>query len=238
MGRVEVHKRALAIRHVAFEDLGHFGLALEGAGYTVSYRDVGLHGVDTGEADAADLLIVLGGPIGAYEDDRYPFLNVEVEILKARLAAERPTMGICLGAQLMARALGGRVYPGAEKEIGFGALELTAAGRQSCLAHFENQPVLHWHGDTFDLPEGAVLLASTRVCKNQAFAFGPSAVAFQFHPEAGAAGFEQWLIGHACELAGAGKDVNELRAAYAKHAPEVRPRAEACLREWLRAPAQ
>ncbi|HVZ83119.1 MAG TPA: glutamine amidotransferase [Terracidiphilus sp.] len=226
-------RTALAIRHLAFEDLGHFAPVLAEAGYAVDYLDIGLDPLDAQRTAAADLLIVLGGPIGVYEDDKYPFLTAEIALLTERLAARRPTLGICLGAQLMARALGARVYPGPAKEIGFAPLALTEAGRASCLAVFENQPVLHWHGDTFDLPAGATLLASTAVCMQQAFALGRNAIGFQFHPEAGAPGFERWLIGHTCELAAAGKSIPELRASYAHLAPHLAEPAQRCLRLWL-----
>jgi len=226
-----MNKSAVVIRHLAFEDLGHFAPVLAEAGYDARYCDVGLDALDA--AATADLLIVLGGPIGVYEDDKYPFLADEIALLTARLAAKRPTLGICLGAQLMARALGARVYPGPAKEIGFAPVTLTEAGRASCLAGFEGKPVLHWHGDTFDLPAGAMLLASTAICTQQAFAFGQNAIGFQFHPEAGAAGFERWLIGHTCELAAAGKSVHALRADYERLAPTLAKPAQECLRQWL-----
>ena len=150
---------------------------------------------------AADLLVVLGGPIGAYEEELYPFLADELRVIERRLAAGRPVLGICLGSQLMARALGARVYPGTGKEIGWAPLQLTAAGRDSCLAPLGGgAPVLHWHGDTFDLPKGASLLASTPRYKNQAFAWQRHGLALQCHIEATAAGLERWYIGHACEI--------------------------------------
>ena len=102
----------------------------------------------------------------------------------------------------MARALGSRVYPGPAKEIGWAPIALTAAGKQSVARHFEGTPVLHWHGDTFDLPTGTELLASTTICQNQAFRYGHHGIAFQFHPEGSARHFERWLIGHAAEIAG------------------------------------
>ena len=130
-----LNKSCVAIRHVGFEDLGAFAPAIRDAGYDVRYWDVGEQELRMLDPLAADLLIVLGGPIGAYEDDDYPFLGQEIEILERRLAANRPTMGICLGAQLIARAAGGRVYPGDVKEIGFAPITLTDAGRDSCLSH-------------------------------------------------------------------------------------------------------
>lgn len=226
-------KTAVAIRHLAFEDLGCFEPALARAGYKVHYYDVGVDELWALEPVKTDLIVVLGGPIGAYEDDKYPFLTEEVDILEQRLRAGRPTIGICLGAQLMARALGAKVYPGPEKEIGFAPLTLTAEGRASCLAAFSDASVLHWHGDSFELPDGAVRLASTAVCENQAFAFGRNAIAFQFHPEAGADGFERWLIGHTLELHQAGRPVAQLRAEHKALAPDLARRAAACLEGWL-----
>lgn len=222
-------KTAVVIRHLAFEDLGHFAPVLAESGYRIHYCDVGLDPFD----EAADLLVVLGGPIGVYEEDKYPFLTDEIKRIEARLATQRPTLGICLGAQLMARSLGACVYPGPAKEIGFAPLALTEAGRASCLAPFAGKPVLHWHGDTFDLPAGATLLASTEICEQQAFSYGRNAIGFQFHPEAGAAGFERWLIGHACELSAAGKSIPSLRADHERLAPQLAAPAQACLRQWL-----
>ncbi len=225
---------AVAIRHVAFEDLGAFHAPIERAGYRVHYYDVGLDPLWTLEPVKTELVVVLGGPIGAYEDDKYPFLRDEIDLLEERLAAGRPTLGICLGAQLIARALGARVYPGPAKEIGFSPLTLTQDGRASCLAPFDGEPVLHWHGDTFDLPKGAVRLAFTAACQNQAFAYGRNALAVQFHPEAGGDAFERWLIGHALELAKAGIDVGKLREEQTALGADLNRRAEASITAWLK----
>ena len=191
-------KTAAAIRHVHFEDLGTFEPILRQQGYAIRYFDAGADDLRSNEIRDADLLIVLGAPIGAYEEDKYPFLTSELKILESRLAAVRPMLGICLGAQLFARAMASRVYPGPAKEIGWSPLVFTEAGKRSVLRHLEGAPVLHWHGDTFDLPDGAELLASTALCRNQAFTHGCNVIAFQFHPEASAKHFERWLIGHAC----------------------------------------
>ena len=226
-------RKAVAIRHVGFEDLGSFATPLRRAGYELTYIDAGVDQFDAVAESNLDLLVILGGPIGAYEEAEYPFLNAELGLLERRLAADRPTLGICLGAQLMARALGARVFPGPAKEIGWGDLQLTPAGLTSPLRHLDGHPVLHWHGDTFDLPEGCELLASTRVCRNQAFARGPNLLGLQFHPEVLVASIEKWLIGHAIELASAGIRPSSLRRDTATFGPALEDKAAALLRDWL-----
>jgi GMP synthase (glutamine-hydrolysing) len=227
-------KQALALRHVAFEDLGTLGPVLAGRGYGVEYREAGdgLAGLDP---LAPDLLVVLGGPIGACDDALYPFVGEEAALLARRLAAGRPTLGICLGAQLMARALGARVYPGPAAEIGWAPLALTAAGAASPVRHLagDRTSMFHWHGDTFDLPAGATLLASTAAIPHQVYSHGRHALAFQCHPELAAGALEQWLIGHAVELGQAGVDPRTLRAETARHAAALAAAAARCLGEWL-----
>jgi GMP synthase (glutamine-hydrolysing) len=228
-------KTAAAIRHVHFEDLGAFETVLTGSGYHVQYWDAGICDLHATELANSDLLVVLGGPIGVYETDRYPFLTDEIALIEKRLNFARPALGICLGAQLFARGLGASVYPGPAKEIGWAPVTLTAAGKRSPLKSLENVSVLHWHGDTFDLPEGAELLASTSICRNQAFSYGKSVLAFQFHPEASAKNFERWVIGHAVEISNApGVSVTNLRSETARFAPESAPLGQQCLREWLK----
>jgi len=142
------------IQHLAFEDLGSFEPVLREHGMAITSLQAGVDDIAPA-IDAADLVIVLGGPIGVYEHEVYPFLTTELQALKQRMQAQRPTLGICLGAQLMAQAAGGRVYPGGTKEIGWGTLVLNDAAERSPLRHLKDTAVLHWHGDTFDLPPGA-----------------------------------------------------------------------------------
>lgn len=220
----------VALRHVGFEDLGAFEAPLAAAGFAVRYHDVPAQGLAGFDPLAPDLLAVLGGPIGAYEEEIYPFVGDEIALIRTRLAARRPTLGICLGAQMMARALGAKVYPGRGKEIGFAPL--TAA--RGLLSEYENQPVLHWHGDVFDLPEGAERLASTPLCDNQAFALSEFALGFQCHPEARPQGFESWLVGHAAELAGAGISPAALRRQMAAHGAASAARGAAMITKWLK----
>jgi GMP synthase (glutamine-hydrolysing) len=229
-------KTAIAIRHVHFEDLGSLEPILKEAGYGIRYLDCGVDDISAITPAAPDLLFVLGGPIGVYEDHIYPALRDELRLLESRLQVNRPTVGICLGAQLMARALGARVYPSGSKEIGWAPITLSAAGRESAFRHLgeDNIAVLHWHGDTFDLPHEATLLASTALCRNQAFSWGANAVGFQFHPEATAARLEQWFIGHACELAAAQISVAKLRADTALYASRLEVQTRKCFAEWLK----
>ncbi len=228
-------KTVLAIRHVAFEDLDHFAPLLTERGYAIRYCEAGYDDLTALDPSSDDLLVVLGGPIGVYEDEAYPFIHDELRLLRARLQAGRPTLGICLGCQMIAQALGARVYPGGRKEIGWKPLILTEAGRQSPLAAFADlAPVLHWHGDTFDLPEGATLLASSDLYPHQAFSWGSCALALQFHIETTARGLERWFIGHAGEIAQtAGLSVSALRADSAHYAVDAGVKGRQCLAAWL-----
>ncbi|MGY3484670.1 GMP synthase (glutamine-hydrolyzing) [Bradyrhizobium sp. USDA 4011] len=226
-------RTVVAIRHLAFEDLGAFEDVFRQSGLDVRYVDAGIDDLSSLDPGDDDIAVILGGPIGAYDDSKYPFLKVEADYIERRLGHKRATLGICLGAQLMARSLGARVYPANDKEIGFFPVDMTRDGNRSCLASLLGEPVLHWHGDTFDLPSGAVRLASTQICENQAFSFGDNAIAFQFHPELGSVGFERWLIGHTCELAVVGIDVCKLRREYKSLRFKLEARARACLRLWL-----
>lgn len=220
------------IGHVAFEDLGSFGPEFKARGCVLETLQAGVD--DLGLPLEPDLVVVLGGPIGVYEEDRYPFLAQEIGFIRKRLEAGKPTLGVCLGAQLMAAALGAKVYAGPAKEIGWKKLALTDAGKASCLAPLDDVAVLHWHGDTFDLPDGAELLASTDICKHQAFRLGDFALGLQFHPEARARDMERWFIGHTCELGGAGVDIPGLRADSSRLAPVLEKSGSEVLRRWLR----
>lgn len=226
-------KTAIAIRHVAFEDLGTLRRVLEMRGYRIEYREAGVDRLDTAALDQADLLVALGGPIGANDEAQYPFLEQELRLLQARLRQRRPTLGVCLGAQLMARALGAKVAPMGHKEIGYAPLKLTEAGRVSALAPLADAPVLHWHGDQFAVPRGAQWLAASERCPHQAYAVGDYALGLQFHLEAEPQQLERWLIGHSGELAAAGIDPRELREQNRRHGEALTALAAQVLTRWL-----
>lgn len=228
---------AVALTHIAFEDLGSLADVLGERGFSIQTLNVCMSDVATLEALNPDLLVVLGGPIGALETEAYPFLTAEIALLGRRLAAGKPTLGICLGAQLMAAALGAAVYPGKHgKEIGWGPLS-AAADAASCPALAEllapGVQVLHWHGDTFELPPGATHLAKTARYPNQAYAVGQHALGLQFHPEVQASTLERWYVGHACELSAAHVDVAQLRADSARFAPGLEDAARRFWGRWL-----
>ncbi|HLJ20965.1 MAG TPA: glutamine amidotransferase [Stellaceae bacterium] len=226
---------ALAIRHVPFEDLGSFAAVLRERGFAVAYRDAGLDDLGARELVDADLLIVLGGPIGIYEAKEYPFLKGEIAVVERRLRLGRPVFGLCLGSQIMAKALGARVYKGKRKELGWSPLTLTEAGRKSALAELgARTSVLHWHGDTFDLPGGAERLASTPLYPNQAFAWRSHALALQFHIETTVRGLERWFIGHALEIATTrGVKLEKLRRDTRRVGPRLGERGPRVLNAWL-----
>jgi GMP synthase (glutamine-hydrolysing) len=227
-------KSAVAIRHIHFEDLGVVEPFLRRQGYVLRYLDAGVDDLAAVDVASPDLVVVLGAPIGAGDEESYPFLADELALVRHRLDVERPLLGICLGAQLIARVLGAEVKPMGVKEIGFSPLTLTEEGKASPLAALGTVPVLHWHGDQFGIPPGATRLAYTDVCANQAFAMGRAVLGLQFHLEADPAKIERWLLGHACELGQAGVDPREIRrqarefgAALSAAAPEV-------VGQWLR----
>jgi GMP synthase (glutamine-hydrolysing) len=224
-------QNAVAIRHVSFEDAGILGDVLAARGIGLRYLEAGID--DLTPAKDADLLLVLGGPIGIYEFDRYPFLKHELATIEAAVKQGTPVAGICLGCQALAAVLAARVYPGKQKELGWDVLTLTEEGKASPLGVLEGVHILNWHGDTFDLPAGATRLASTDLTPNQAFAYGPDVLALQFHVELPARDLERWLIGHTGELASSKVDLGAMRAETARLAPAANDAGKRLFNAWL-----
>jgi GMP synthase (glutamine-hydrolysing) len=228
-------KRALIVRHVPFEGAAGFRLPIEQAGYAFERIDVSDPHFVAVDWLAPDLLLVMGGPMGVYERDAHPWIEREVAGLAQRIAAGRPTLGVCLGSQMIAAALGARVYAGAVKEVGFAPVALSDAGAASPLRHLDGVPVLHWHGDTFDLPAGAQLLAGTDAYANQGFRIGDALLALQFHVEMGEdPRFGEWLR-DTDYIAAAGTTPAALTADHDRLGSRAVTAGRAMLAEWLAA---
>lgn len=179
-------RQAIVFRHHPGEDLSSFSPILRQCGYEYRYINTPKQPIPAEDILKADLLIIMGGPMGVYEADAHPYLLEEIKVARARLEKDKPVLGVCLGAQIVANALGAAVYPGPNgKEVGWLPIQLTDEGKNSPLAHLapEKTSMFHWHGDTFDLPKGAVRLASSALYENQAFRFGRNTLGVQFHPE-------------------------------------------------------
>jgi GMP synthase (glutamine-hydrolysing) len=202
-----------ALYHVPSETLGLIKTCLDKRGLPVAEHQVYENQVPS-YSSSMSALIVMGGPMNVDETHLYPFLNAEVKLITQVLQARRPVLGICLGAQLLAKVLGSRVYPNRVREVGWYPVELLPEAGNDRL--FSKVPrtfdVLHWHGDTFDLPEGATHLARSDRCVNQAFRWGSSVWGLQFHLEVTPEMIDDWVQGEdsISYIRGAGEDPEEI----------------------------
>ncbi|MET0372554.1 MAG: glutamine amidotransferase [Sphingobium sp.] len=227
-------KQALIVRHVPREGAAGYLQPIEAAGYTIERIDVADPAFAAIDLREPDLLIMMGGPMGVYEHDIHPWIPTQIEKLSARLAADRPTMGVCLGSQMIAAALGAPVYPGGRMELGFAPVALSEAGAASALRHLADVPVLHWHSDTFDLPPGVELLASTDAYAHQAFRRGRNLLALQFHAEMGEdPRFEEWLTHFWADLDVARQCGIALRQDHDNYGPAAVAAGRSMIGEWL-----
>jgi GMP synthase-like glutamine amidotransferase len=199
--------RALVIQHVEMEGPARVADLCGARGIPVEVRRVYAGEPVPEHVEADEILVVMGGGMGVgdRDDPRYRFLRAEIALVKRALRDGRPVLGVCLGAQLLAYAAGARVYPnvgrddeGAEtrcREVGWGPVTFLGREREPALAGLnQEEMVLHWHGDTFDLPPGATHLASTPRCRHQAFRLGGRAFGLQFHVEVDADVARRWAV--------------------------------------------
>jgi len=227
-------KRALIIRHVPYEGVAGFRAPIEAAGYDVDRIDVADPAFATLDLREPDLLIMMGGPMGVYEQDRYPWITCQLRRLAARLEAGRPTLGVCFGAQMIAAALGAKVYAGPAKEVGFHPVKVHDHALNSPLRHIVGVPVLHWHGDTFTLPDNVELLASSHVYDHQAFRRGRNLLALQFHAEMGEdERFNAWISEWPESVIEAGGTEDDLRQAHDSLGPAAVAAGRAMIAEWI-----
>ncbi len=198
--------RAVALKNVEVEGLGNLRESLERRG--VSVEELPAYKGEFPEVSDFDLLIVLGGSMGVYEEDKFPFLKREKELIRESLSQGKKVLGICLGAQLLAEVLGGKVYKGEwGKEIGW---KLIYPQDHLEILYGDEITVFHWHGDTFEIPQGCVKMASSQMYKNQAFRLGNQAVGLQFHIEVTPEDVEGWISAYRNELKSKGLNESEI----------------------------
>ncbi|MEJ7933814.1 glutamine amidotransferase [Sphingobium sp. AN558] len=227
-------KQALIVRHVPREGAAGYLQPIEAAGYAIDRIDVGDPAFAGVDLCSPDLLIMMGGPMGVYEQDLHPWIPIQIAKLADRLERDRPTLGVCLGSQMIAAALGAPVYPGGRMELGFAPVALNADGAASPLRHLDGVPLLHWHSDTFDLPPGTELLASSDVYAHQAFRRGRNILALQFHAEMGEdPRFDDWLTHFWADLDDARQCGIALRRDHDVHGPGAVAAGRAMVGEWL-----
>jgi GMP synthase (glutamine-hydrolysing) len=212
----------LVLRHEAFEHLGYFGQILARREIPFIYKDLG----EPLALEGHSALIVMGGPQSAND----PGLAGELRLIEQAIAGGVPVLGICLGSQLIAKALGARVYKNAVKEIGWAPVYLTPDGLEDPVFSgiASPAPFFHWHGETFDLPRGAIWLAYSGHCRHQAFRYGENVYAIQFHPEI----TPEMIVDWTGQPVNCG-DVAGIESPIDPHAFDTAPLAERVLGNWL-----
>jgi GMP synthase-like glutamine amidotransferase len=189
------------LQHVPFEGLASIEHWAKSKGHSLSstqfYKDEPLP-----NAGDFDLLVVMGGSMNIYEENKYPWLTQEKRFIEQAIENEKIILGICLGSQLIADVLGAKVFPNPDKEIGWFPIELTSQAKSSKVFNVLPNPftVFHWHGDTFDLPKGATRMAMSKGCQNQAFIYGERVVGLQFHLESTKASVQAMIENCADEI--------------------------------------
>lgn len=227
-------KQALIIRHSPEEGLAGYRKPLEAARYRIDHIDVSDPAFAQLDLSKPDLLILTGGPMAVYEQDRYPWISGELQRLAQRLEADGPTLGICLGAQMIAAALGAHVHAGPIREIGFHPVTIHANGRDGPLRHLVDVPICHWHGDTFTLPDRTELLASSQLYAHQAFRRGTNLLALQFHAEMGEdMRYYQWIDNWPEAVRVSGKTAVDLRDEQDRYGSRAVAAGRAMLAQWL-----
>ena len=233
-------RRLLVFQHVPFEILGTLNPLFKQSGFRIRYVNFGRHPDAEPSLDGYHGLVVLGGPMSVNDTKKHPHLTTELRVIEEAMERDFPILGVCLGAQLIARALGGRVQRNREKEIGWYDVSRT---RNACedpvLGHFkDSEKLFQWHGDTFELPRGAVHLATSPACSNQAFRIGEKVYGFQFHLEVDEPMIERWLktpsFRQEIESLGGKVTVDSIRRETKAHIHRLTRLSEKCFGEIIR----
>jgi len=190
-----MENKILIVKHVEHEGPGLIADALRSDGWGLETVELGKGETLPGDLREIAAVIVLGGPMNVYEIDRFPFLDDEEKLIRKALVEEVPFLGICLGAQLLAKTCGIKVYKSEVREIGWYTVKTTKGGKRDILFRDvpERMAVFQWHEDTFEIPDGGILLATGRPCKNQAFKIGSNAYGLQFHIEVTSDMVRKWM---------------------------------------------
>ncbi|MEW6489094.1 MAG: gamma-glutamyl-gamma-aminobutyrate hydrolase family protein [Thermodesulfobacteriota bacterium] len=232
----EPASRVYVIQHIEWEPPGRISEALAGRGVELTPIRVYAGEAVPREMGDAGALVVMGGPMGVYEEAEHPFLREELRLIEDALRRERPILGTCLGSQLLAAALGARVRPGPRKELGWHEVILTPEGRADPL--WAEAPdvfaALHWHGDVFDLPHGAMRLARSELTETQSFRYGTSAYGLLFHMEVTKPIVQDWVTHFSGELGEAGVSGAEVLAGAREHLANLHRIGDACYATWSR----
>jgi GMP synthase (glutamine-hydrolysing) len=188
-------KKLLVLQHVAHELLGTLNPLLKKSGFRIRYVNFARHPDAQPQLEGYDGLVILGGPMSVNDAGRLPHLTVEMRLIEEALKRNLPVLGICLGAQLIAKTLGAAVYPNEVKEIGWYDVSPTEHARSDPLLAMlsSTEKIFQWHGETFDIPCGTRHLAFSSLCANQAFSYGHNVYGFQFHLEVDAPMIHRWL---------------------------------------------
>jgi GMP synthase (glutamine-hydrolysing) len=211
----------LIVKNIATEGPGTIEDFLVHNNMPYTIIDLARHTIDS--AAGYDTLVMLGGPMSVNDEDEYPYLTYEMKLAEQFMKEDKKVLGVCLGAQLMAKALGAKVYPGPEKEIGWYDIALKDAGlKDPLMAHLSSDNrscrVFQWHGETFDIPQGAERLAQSDLYQNQAFRYGNNAYAFQFHIEVSRQMIFDWLANEPVDMTKIAQDTEAYYTDYAARA--------------------
>ena len=208
-------KRLLVFQHVAHEILGTLDPLLKRAGFRIRYVNFSRQPDAQPSLDGYDGLIILGGPMSVNDSDRLPHLSREMHLIEQAMKRDLPVLGICLGAQLIAKALGAAVYANREKEIGWYDVAPTDDAKADRLLSTwaRSEKIFQWHSDTFDIPRTSRHLAFSSLCSNQAFRYGSNVYGFQFHLEVEERMIQRWLRveENQIEIASLGEKINPSR---------------------------
>lgn len=229
-------KQVTVIQHLSSEGLGTLEPVLDAAG--IPFRSIKIFADERVPADLGEDggLIVLGGPVGVYQSEDYPYLLDEIRLIESVLRQDKPVLGICLGSQLLASALGAKVTGSGRQEIGWHPVRLSEAAQSDALwNNIENQfTAYHWHGDVFELPADAVCLASSALTANQAFRYGEKAYGILFHPEATVEIISSMTVDFAHEAAQAGIAQEEVISDSAKYLSAFQTIAGRVFNRWVK----